>query len=207
MLEPNVSSASISLPGAACAGAEHPAIPALCVQPREGHRLCLCGWWHKVPGSPHCSPPVGQDWCHCLGEGWRFLRGHLILQAPGATVTMSGACVRPHLNPPCPTWETGGCGVELVFQPLLGCCWVCTVGDIPLGRDHSPLQGHGHAWQGCAAKAELWCGHRAGHGLWEVPVSLCTSHSRNLLQAQMGAGRRDGSCGQSTCSHWFPFFL
>lgn len=85
-------------------------------------------------------------------------------------------------------------------------CWG-TVGSIPLDRDHCPLWGHGHVGQGCGAMAELWHGHRTGHGLWKVPVPVClpTSHCRSLLQAQMGAGRRDVSCGQSTCRHWFRF--
>lgn len=76
--------------------------------------------------------------------------GHLILQAPGAAVTMSGACdcwVQTHLNPPSPTWETWvvlWSGVPAPAWVLLGLAlWVAFpwTGTIP----------HSGVGQGCGA--------------------------------------------------------
>lgn len=63
----------------------------------------------------------------------------LILQAPGAAVTMSGACdcCRYILTLPIPPGKHEVCGVELVSQPLLGTAGFGTVGGIPGNRDHS----------------------------------------------------------------------
>lgn len=205
MLEPGASSASLSLSGAACAGAWQSSLQYQhsVSSPARGTGLSLCGWWHRVPGSAHCCPPVGQDFERA---GLRnFLVGQLILQAPGAAVSMSGAVTAAcrHISPlPIPQWD-----VVVVWSWFPSPClatlglalWTfpCT-GTIPHSRDLAML--------GRVVEQRLSCGMDTElDTALESPCVPAHISQQGLLKAQMGAGRRDGSCGQSTCSHWFPF--
>lgn len=176
MLEPGASSASLSLSGAVCAaGAWLSSLQcqhSVC-SPARGTGLCLCGTGCQVQPFALLQGGRAGGTAFVRAGLRRFLLGHLVLQAPGAAVATSGACdsaCRYILTLPIPLWD-----VVVVWSwcpsPCLGGAGFGTVGSVPLVRDLSPLWGPGHAGQGCGAKAELWHGHRAGHGLWKVPVS------------------------------------
>lgn len=111
-----------------------------------------------------------------------------------------------------------GHGVRWWPSPCSGAAGDGTTGGFHLGTECSPLWGPGCSRQGPGAlaqtplskgwaKPELRRGHRAGHGFWEVPVSVSLPTSQRRVCSRLGQtwGEEPAPAGRAHAAAGSPF--